>query len=75
MDKGVFPTEPGAEAEQEEADIQEDPITTTTTTTTNNNTPSPRTPRGPSSPKIRDIPQAARLPFFLNNWKQVTNNN
>ena len=72
MDKGGSPTGAGAEAEQEEADIKEDH---TTTTTSSNKTPSPRTPRGPTSPKIRNFPQAARLPFFLDNWKQVTNNN
>ena len=74
MDKGGSPTEAGAEADisKEEADIKEDPITTTTTPSSK--TPSPSTPRGPS-PKNRNIPQAARLPFFLNNWKQVTNNN
>ena len=72
MDKGGSPTEAGAEAEQEEADIKEGPPTTTSSS---NKTPIPRTPRGPTSPKIRNFPQAARLPFFLDNWKQVTNNN
>ena len=75
MDKGGSPTEAGAEADfsKEETDIhKKDP--TTTTTSPSSKTPSPSIPRGPS-PKNRFIPQAARLPFFLNNWKQVTNNN
>ena len=73
MDKGGFPTEAEAESEadQEEADFNKDP---TTTTTTSNKTPSPRTPKGPN-PNIRNIPQVIKLPFLLNNWKQVTNNN
>ena len=67
MDKGNFPAGADAEADEKEADSnKEDP-----TTTTSNKTPSPRTPRGPS-PKIRNIPQAARLPVFLNNWTEHT---
>ena len=67
--RGVFSTEAGAEAEEEADTRQKEPTTTQSRTTR------PRQPNLPTNPKNNSIPQAARLPFFFDNWKQVTTNN
>ena len=72
MASGGFTTEAAAEAEAEAESAAatdhtgDSPAIKTRT----------RPPRDlPTNPTKSNIPQAARLPFFFNNWKQVTNNN
>ena len=59
-------------------------LTPTTTTTTNRRTATPTTTTSKTSPRTpkvlptkannNNIPSAARLPYFINHWRQVTNN-